>query len=84
MYFSYISEWDNDGKGLTSNIRVTTKVGVHALLSKDFKDVGSALIYNMVTKEVKSAVSTVVRSFTHSLSANHSAKQKQLSRFFIT
>lgn len=52
----YISEWDNEGKGATSNIRVTTKIGVHALLSKELKDVGSALIYNIVTKEVKSAV----------------------------
>lgn len=42
-----------EGKGPTSNIRVTTKVGVHALLSKEFKDVGSALIYNTVTKEVR-------------------------------
>ncbi|XP_021956170.1 uncharacterized protein LOC110852407 isoform X2 [Folsomia candida] len=52
----YISEWDNEGKGATSNIRVTTKIGVHALLSKELKDVGSALIYNIVTKEVKSAI----------------------------
>ncbi|CAG7724476.1 unnamed protein product [Allacma fusca] len=52
----YISEWDMEGRGQTSNIRVTTKVGVHALLSKDFKDVGSALVYNMLAKEVKTAV----------------------------
>jgi hypothetical protein len=48
----YISEWENDAKGVTSNIRVTTKVGVHALLSKEFKDIGSALVYNMMSKEV--------------------------------
>jgi hypothetical protein len=47
----YISEWDVEGRGQTSNIRVTTKVGVHALLSKDYKDIGSALVYNMLAKE---------------------------------
>lgn len=54
----YISEWENTtgAGGLTSNIRVTTKVGVHALLSKEFKDIGSALVYNMMSKEVKTAV----------------------------
>ncbi|CAG7823371.1 unnamed protein product, partial [Allacma fusca] len=46
----YISEWDTD-RGQQSNIRVTTKVGVHALLSKDYKDIGSALVYNMLAKE---------------------------------
>lgn len=60
---SYISEWETTGFGanspvtVTSNIRVTTKVAVHALLSKELRDVGSALVYNMVIKEVKTAVS---------------------------
>jgi len=56
----YISEWETSGFGsqlmVTSNIRVTTKVAVHALLSKELRDVGSALVYNMVAKEVKTAV----------------------------
>lgn len=64
----YISEWETTGFGanspvtVTSNIRVTTKVAVHALLSKELRDVGSALVYNMVIKEVKTAVSLI---FTH-------------------
>ncbi|ODN04797.1 hypothetical protein Ocin01_01900 [Orchesella cincta] len=59
----YISEWEtvgfgaNSGVSVTSNIRVTTKVAVHALLCKELRDVGSALVYNMVAKEVKTAVS---------------------------
>jgi len=64
----YISEWDcitegggRGGSGPTSNIRVTTKVSVHTLLSKDFKDVGSALIYNVVTKK-RLGTTAVVRS----------------------
>ncbi|CAL8113708.1 unnamed protein product [Orchesella dallaii] len=56
----YISEWEtvgvNSGVSVTSNIRVTTKVAVHALLCKELRDVGSALVYNMVAKEVKTAV----------------------------
>ncbi|XP_072931605.1 uncharacterized protein [Epargyreus clarus] len=53
----YISEWEADGKQL-SNIRVTTKVCVHCLLSDDaeLRDVGTALLYNVATKEVKTVV----------------------------
>lgn len=31
-------------------------MAVHALLSKEFKDIGSALVYNFLMKEVKTAV----------------------------
>ncbi|KAL3273692.1 hypothetical protein HHI36_015122 [Cryptolaemus montrouzieri] len=53
----YISEWTFMGKTL-SNIRVTTKVGVHCLLADDavLQDRGSAIIYNMACKEVKTVV----------------------------
>ncbi|KAI8436369.1 hypothetical protein MSG28_004395 [Choristoneura fumiferana] len=52
----YISEWDLDGQPI-SNIRVTTKVAVHATLGEDaeLRDVGTALMYNMATKERLSA-----------------------------
>ncbi|XP_022830975.1 uncharacterized protein LOC111359613, partial [Spodoptera litura] len=48
----YISEWDHDGQPL-SNIRATTKVTVHCALSDDaaLRDVGTALMYNIATKE---------------------------------
>jgi len=51
----YISEWDAPGGGLPlSNIRVTTKVAVNALLgdSATLVDYGSALMANLATKEV--------------------------------
>jgi len=51
----YISEWDNPGGGLPlSNIRVTTKVAVNALLGDTpaLVDYGSALMANLATKEV--------------------------------
>ncbi|CAH1645251.1 unnamed protein product [Spodoptera littoralis] len=53
----YISEWDHDGQPL-SNIRATTKVTVHSALSGDaaLRDVGTALMYNIATKEVKTVV----------------------------
>ncbi|KAB0793219.1 hypothetical protein PPYR_12839 [Photinus pyralis] len=53
----YISEWTYNGQPI-SNIRVTTKVAVHSLLSDvpDLQDRGSAIIYNMACKEVKSVV----------------------------
>ncbi|XP_047994955.1 uncharacterized protein LOC125233129 [Leguminivora glycinivorella] len=53
----YISEWEVDGQPV-SNIRVTTKVAVHATLSEDatLRDIGTALMYNMATKEVKTVV----------------------------
>ncbi len=59
---------------MTSNIRVTTKVAVHALLSKELRDVGSALVYNMVIKEVKTAVS--LHFFHHFLSSNRFVSQE--------
>ncbi|KAL0279270.1 UNVERIFIED_CONTAM: hypothetical protein PYX00_000869 [Menopon gallinae] len=48
----YISEWQHQNNNL-SNIRVTTKVGVNALLSENPKmqDYGSAIIHNMACKE---------------------------------
>ncbi|XP_047024764.1 uncharacterized protein LOC124633545 isoform X3 [Helicoverpa zea] len=48
----YISEWEHNGQPL-SNIRATTKVTVHACLSADpeLRDVGTALMYNIATKE---------------------------------
>jgi len=51
----YISEWDSPGGGLPlSNIRVTTKVAVNALLgdTPTLVDYGSALMSNLSTKEV--------------------------------
>lgn len=55
----YISEWDAPGGGLPlSNIRVTTKVAVNALLgdTPTLVDHGSALMANLATKEVKAVV----------------------------
>ena len=55
----YISEWDAPGGGLPlSNIRVTTKVAVNALLgdSPDLVNYGSALMANLGDKEVKAVV----------------------------
>lgn len=51
----YISEWDSPGGGLPlSNIRVTTKVAVNALLgdTPTLVNYGSALMSNLSTKEV--------------------------------
>ncbi|CAH2036871.1 unnamed protein product, partial [Iphiclides podalirius] len=53
----YISEWEANGHQL-SNIRVTTKVCVHCALSEEaeLRDAGTALLYNVATKEVKTVV----------------------------
>ncbi|CAG0878867.1 unnamed protein product [Darwinula stevensoni] len=53
----YISEWNREGLQL-SNVRVTTKVAVTALLSNmpTLQEKGTALMHNLATKEVKSAV----------------------------
>ncbi|CAH0397691.1 unnamed protein product [Chilo suppressalis] len=53
----YISEWEANGQTL-SNIRATTKVCVHSCLSEDpeLRDLGTALMYNIATKEVKTVV----------------------------
>ena len=55
----YISEWDAPGGGLPlSNIRVTTKVAVNALLgdTPNLVNYGSALMANLGDKEVKAVV----------------------------
>ncbi|EEB16607.1 conserved hypothetical protein [Pediculus humanus corporis] len=53
----YISEWEHNNSSL-SNIRVTTKVGINALLSENpvLQDRGSAIVHNMACKEVKTVV----------------------------
>lgn len=53
----YISEWTYNNTQ-TSNIRVTTKVAVHSLLSDSpvLQDRGSAIIHNLACKEVKTVV----------------------------
>lgn len=53
----YISEWTYNNQP-TSNIRCTTKVAVHSLLSDDatLQDRGSAIIHNLACKEVKTVV----------------------------
>lgn len=53
----YISEWDYNGQTL-SNIRVTTRVAVHCILSSCpvLKNIGSMILYNVAIKEVKTVV----------------------------
>ncbi|KAJ0177512.1 hypothetical protein K1T71_007521 [Dendrolimus kikuchii] len=53
----YISEWEANGQPL-SNIRATTKVCVHSTLSEEpeLREVGTALMHNIATKEVKTVV----------------------------
>ncbi|CAH3908697.1 unnamed protein product [Pieris brassicae] len=53
----YISEWEFKGVAL-SNIRVTTKVCVQCMLSDqtDLREFGTALLYNIASKEVKTVV----------------------------
>lgn len=53
----YISEWQHQNQSI-SNIRVTTKVAVHSLLStsEDLQIRGAALIHNLACKEVKTVV----------------------------
>ena len=58
----YISEWAPPGGGMElSNIRVTTKVAVNALLGDTpaLREYGTAIMHNLGTKEVKA----VVRAF---------------------
>lgn len=57
----YISEW-NFNNQQTSNIRVTTKVAVHCLLSDIpvLQDRGSAIIHNLACKEVKTVVCIIL------------------------
>ncbi|XP_050466445.1 uncharacterized protein LOC126859339 isoform X3 [Cataglyphis hispanica] len=49
----YISEWQHNNQSI-SNIRVTTKVAVHSLLSnsEDLQIRGAAIIHNLACKEV--------------------------------
>ncbi|OAD58468.1 Desumoylating isopeptidase 1 [Eufriesea mexicana] len=53
----YISEWQHQVQNI-SNIRVTTKVAVHSLLSNliDLQIRGAAIIHNLACKEVKTVV----------------------------
>ncbi|XP_076221171.1 uncharacterized protein LOC116433012 isoform X1 [Nomia melanderi] len=53
----YISLWQHKNQSI-SNIRVTTKVAIHALLSTspDLQTRGAALIHNLACKEVKTVV----------------------------
>jgi len=52
-WLMYISEWQFNNISI-SNIRVTTKVAVNAILSEDdeMKDRGTAIVYNLAMKEV--------------------------------
>ncbi|XP_039306532.1 uncharacterized protein LOC105207465 isoform X2 [Solenopsis invicta] len=57
----YISEWQHQDQTVSnniSNIRVTTKVAVHSLLSnsEDLQIRGAAIIHNLACKEVKTVV----------------------------
>ncbi|XP_043202730.1 uncharacterized protein LOC122370842 isoform X11 [Amphibalanus amphitrite] len=55
----YISEWQSPHNNMPiSNIRVTTKVAVNALLadSAEMQDRGTAIMYNLAVKEVKTVV----------------------------
>ena len=69
-WLMYISEWEAPGGGLPlSNIRVTTKVAVNALLgdTPTLVNYGSALMANLGDKEVKAVVCIlqfIVQSFT--------------------
>ncbi|XP_064213520.1 uncharacterized protein LOC659663 isoform X2 [Tribolium castaneum] len=56
-WLMYISEWSYNNQQ-TSNIRVTTKVAVHSLLSDLplLQERGTAIIHNLACKEVKSVV----------------------------
>uniref|UniRef100_A0A1I8NLF7 Uncharacterized protein n=1 Tax=Stomoxys calcitrans TaxID=35570 RepID=A0A1I8NLF7_STOCA len=51
------SEWEYSGQTL-SNIRVTTKVAVHCILSNCpmLKNIGTMMLYNVAIKEVKTVV----------------------------
>lgn len=53
----YISEWQHQNQNI-SNIRVTTKVAVHSLLSEspELQARGTAIIHNLACKEVKTVV----------------------------
>lgn len=56
-WLMYISEWQYQSQNI-SNIRVTTKVAVHSLLSDslDLQMRGTAIVHNLACKEVKTVV----------------------------
>ncbi|XP_023314419.1 uncharacterized protein LOC106648391 isoform X1 [Trichogramma pretiosum] len=56
-WLMYISEWQYQNQNI-SNIRVTTKLAVHSLLSdsEDLQMRGTAVIHNLACKEVKTVV----------------------------
>lgn len=62
----YISEWPYQSQNI-SNIRVTTKVAVHSLLSEaqDLQIRGAAIIHNLACKEVKTVVCIIPLCFFH-------------------
>ena len=75
----YISEWTAPHTtSPLSNIRVTTKVAVTALLSDRplLQERGSAVIYNLAIKEVKTVVGIQFQFF------HNSQQAKQTSRPF--
>lgn len=63
----YISEWQHQNQSI-SNIRVTTKVAVHSLLSNsdDLQIRGAAIIHNLACKEVKTVVCILLVRLTFS------------------
>lgn len=68
----YISEWQHQDQNVSSNIsniRVTTKVAVHSLLSnsEDLQIRGAAIIHNLACKEVKTVVCILPVQLTFSL-----------------
>jgi hypothetical protein len=68
----YISEWTAPHTtSPLSNIRVTTKVAVTALLSDNplLQDRGSAIIYNLAIKEVKTVVGIQFQFYSTQFSA---------------
>lgn len=72
----YISEWQHQNQSI-SNIRVTTKVAVHSLLSNsdDLQIRGAAIIHNLACKEVK----TVVCILPVRLTFSHISRRLSLS-----
>ncbi|XP_057323172.1 uncharacterized protein LOC130666320 isoform X4 [Microplitis mediator] len=84
----YISEWQHNNQGI-SNIRVTTKIAVHSLLSEsaDLQACGAAIIHNLACKEVFDDVAVeltmaLLQYFNGSPSEEHLfACMKALARF---
>lgn len=74
----YISEWQHQTQSI-SNIRVTTKVAVHSLLSNsdDLQIRGAAIIHNLACKEVKTVVCILPSRLTIFLSSLVSSKLTQ-------